>query len=965
MQPTNTPTDLSVADNLLAANQTGINAIQTQLASAVDGILTPQQQAIANTRRSLTATGNRAVGFQANLANGIQSALGEIAQSAVQPGAQAVQQIGQATATGQFSSRPMTPAEAQFFSTHPLPGTQDYLGPGVPGGISEGPGQPVAPPQTPPPQTFGQPPTPQAPPSGVPVAGAPPGATTPLQPAAGAPNVPLIPPTIPQGCTTAVPDLFQLGIPPVGGKAFCDSLPQIRQQFATLGNYLIGFATDQLGLTDFSDAMTAADGSSTWFGQVASMVNPVAWFVRLLRILPAGNLQKFKDAIACWWAVIKSTKFCNIDELASLSIVKAAINALEKMRIGTDALIWLTIDVRMTLDPINQTLDYLIACSCTTEIPQAGEIVESYLRGRYDDNTAQCLLCLRGWDWDVVRPLILARQELITPEEWIQWGRRNDYDETIIRDGLRAWGFYSADQRQAKLGLYDELPTIQDHLHWLQRNVFDSSYVRDFSLLDGFDTDTGIQSLDPDYAGYTTQFPSGRNFWQAFGHDLRALGYTKQRSAYDYAAHWINPAPGQLAEMMQRLRPGRVKPSIVFTQQDFLRVLAEQDVAPYFRERFLAISFRTLPLRQLNAATQQGLFNEEELRQRWQDIGFSPQDAATMAKATLYAARRNAATAAHGYNAALVSQLAEYRLITRDLAETYLSPQGFSPVQIDELFRAAQDRRVLAVKKKHEEGAVNEYAKLAVKAYADGTVSRDNARQALNQAGYTDLAADLTLTTEDLRVRMDTINAAVKQIHRAFRFGEIDATGSANALTLAGVQPQMVSTLVSRWQLEQSVPRISASQASILRWAKKGLISVQNALARLVNLGVAPDAAQLAILEVEQEITYAAQKAAAGRAKELAQAQRAAQKAVKDTQKQFCRLYTPQKMVKWYALRIIDEATFNGRLTQCGYTADERDKLFKQAEVARAANDKKAESKGTAGVEYTGPGADTAGAPAG
>jgi hypothetical protein len=335
---------------------------------------------------------------------------------------------------------------------------------------------------------------------------------------------------------------------------------------------------------------------------------------------------------------------------------------------------------------------------------------------------------------------------------------------------------------------------------------------------------------------------------------------------------------------------------VQFTQVDYLRVLAEQDIAPYFRKRFLAIAFRTLPLRQLNAAAQQGRFDRNELIQRWQDIGFSATDASTMADTTLVQAARQSASLGHGYTPAVVSELAQEGLIDKATANARLAPQGFTPAQVDDLFEVSSLKFDLAQRKKYDLKSVNEYAILAVKAWEAGVVSRQNAHDALTRAGYSDASATLELDTANLRQRMLSIEGATKAIHKAFLYGEIAPTDAATALVLAGIIPPAEQTLVTRWQLEMTVARRFMSGSKIITWMKKGILSIANGQQRLLNLGYPVTEVMLAIAEAQQDIQRAQALAAQRNVKALAAAQKAAAAAISKTQKQFCKVYSPSRL---------------------------------------------------------------------
>ncbi len=617
------------------------------------------------------------------------------------------------------------------------------------------------------------------------------------------------------------------------------------------------------------------------------------------------------------------------------------------------------IDIKLELVPLIELIDRVIRYLCPMEIPGVGDAIEAYRKGTMTTAVYECTMRMNGAEPAVFDSVLWSGRERLHDWEFIQWARRNDWTDTSISTALRDWGYLTQVESDQRVEMSYELPTISDHLHWLQRNVFDSEYVKDYNLLDGFDTDANIAALDPEYAGYQTRYPTGRNFWAAFGHDLHALGMREQYAAYHYAAHWVNLSPGQLAEMVQRLRPGRVDPSVQFTIDDFLRLLAEQDIAPFFRERLRQIAFRTLPIRQLTQLVVTRQIDAAELSQRWQDIGYKQADADILAKALMIQGERQRATQMRQYTPAVVAKLWPAGQIARADAYKVLAPQGMTQADVDTLLEVADKTLAATQYEKHTIKTIDDYARLAAKAYGDGVVSADNAIAALERAGYSADAATLEIQTIDLQRQMARADDAAKAIKRSFLRGELTATDATNAMALAGFLPGAAADYVSRWQLLLTVPRKAATRAQILKWARDGIISAASAEQRLLNLGYAPDTVRLDLLELAQTIKQAQQLAASRQAAQLARAQAAAQRALASTQKAFCKLYTPQKMELWYAERIIDESTFRSRLKQCGWNQDQINLSFEEATVKRAKRDEQAAKKGPTGIQYTGPGADT------
>jgi hypothetical protein len=299
--------------------------------------------------------------------------------------------------------------------------------------------------------------------------------------------------------------------------------------------------------------------------------------------------------------------------------------------------------------------------------------------------------------------------------------------------------------------------------------------------------------------------------------------------------------------------------------------------------------------------------------------------------------------------------------VTRAEAIAQLTPQGMSADDVDTLLDISMRKLRAAQYKKYNLRALNDYATLAARAYEDGVVSRDNAKQALVNAGYTDQAAELQMAKSDLDILKGQIDNATKAVRRAFLLGEVDQAGAVSALTLAGVLPPAAQRYVAGWQLQRTVPRISAATGKLLSWARRGLISVANLEVRLNNLGWNPPDIVLMLAEINQEIQQAQALAAKRHLADLAKAENAALRAQKAIQRAYCKPYSPAKLKLWYAERIIDEETLRARAGKCGMAPEALEDLVREAYVARDKADAKAQKSGPLGVQYTGQGADTGG----
>src|SRR5439155_2426641 len=126
------------------------------------------------------------------------------------------------------------------------------------------------------------------------------------------------------------------------------------------------------------------------------------------------------------------------------------------------------------------------------------------------------------------------------------------------------------------------LPPVTDILHFLVRGIGDPDIIKRFKLLDEFDVL---------YQGDLVKWGE-------------AAGIRKETMEAYHAAHWIVPPPGQLFEMLRRLRADNRPPGVQaadwdVTSEDLDRALRENATAPFWRPRIKAISYSPLGIRQI------------------------------------------------------------------------------------------------------------------------------------------------------------------------------------------------------------------------------------------------------------------------------------------------------------------------------------------------------------------------------
>lgn len=195
-----------------------------------------------------------------------------------------------------------------------------------------------------------------------------------------------------------------------------------------------------------------------------------------------------------------------------------------------------------------------------------------------------------------------------TPDVTYNQNTLNPIKEEFCRLGYRIG--YDKDESEKLFEALRPVPTFSILLEWLAKEVFEPDIRRRF-LLD-------------------TDYPA---IWDSL---MQSIGVPEfERRAY-WASHWIHPAPGQIGDMYTRFRSDRTNRSaedaagagvtisdLDMSKADFTESLKLHELAPYWRDRIIANSFRPLPLTLLQTAYAFGIKDDAWMKGRLEDYGYS------------------------------------------------------------------------------------------------------------------------------------------------------------------------------------------------------------------------------------------------------------------------------------------------------------------------------------------------------
>lgn len=121
--------------------------------------------------------------------------------------------------------------------------------------------------------------------------------------------------------------------------------------------------------------------------------------------------------------------------------------------------------------------------------------------------------------------------------------------------------------------------------------------------------------------------------------------------------------------------------------------------------------------------------------------------------------------------------------------------------------------------------------------YKDQAISRDDANGMLTDLGYDKDEADFILLVSDLQRVQRFTETAISTVHTQYINHKIDVTTAANQLDGIGVPAGQRDELLTLWDLERATKVVTLTASQIRSAVGKNLLSQDEALTRLTQLG--------------------------------------------------------------------------------------------------------------------------------
>jgi hypothetical protein len=344
-----------------------------------------------------------------------------------------------------------------------------------------------------------------------------------------------------------------------------------------------------------------------------------------------------------------------------------------------------------------------------------------------------------------------------------------------------------------------------------------------------------------------------------------------------------------------------------------------------------------------------------EFLERLKDLGSSEVDAAMIVESRRLEVARQRANSGAGWGPQSLRLGWAARTITADFVFEKMALLGYSRDEAQDLMdRADSDNQARAVKY-GQRRAVSESSKCALAAYTVGVADREQIQDLLEKIGWEKTTASSTLQALDICTATGTAKAAVANIKKRYQKGGINEQQAREVLAAVGIVASRVDSYLASWAAPPEPPAPQARAAQILRWVSQGLMSEDEARAKLTKLGWTGDDRELQLRAAVSQLARRDAQAEAAREKTAAQRGRYLARLAAESESQTRRLQEsvrkatpPSTLQGWYAKCVISEPWLRERLMAMGMRGEVLEAEVRSAKEARTARRASAERKGEA-----------------
>ena len=419
--------------------------------------------------------------------------------------------------------------------------------------------------------------------------------------------------------------------------------------------------------------------------------------------------------------------------------------------------------------------DYEVNQACPQEIPSQPDIDDMFLADELSLEQWECYTKANNNLPHLATKNLARKRERVNFSDALMMYRLEKISVETFTKIARQNGYISTEDINNKIATEIDIPTVSDLIRMMVRDVGDPEIIKAYGLDDQF---------AEKWSGELERFAN-------------AQGMTEEIAKLHWRAHWDHPSATQAFEMLHRLRPDSVwakkldaelkaeaaikgtrSAGVLTTAADVQRLLEVNDLSWYWRERLGAISYNPLTRTDVFRAFMIDAIEEDELKSAYQDAGYTAFDADT---------------------------LVQFAVQQKKERET----------------------------RKVGSRSVSKW----VKWFQTGIISMKELEAAVNERVPNSQKRKAILDDAEQEYAMMVRESNVKCIQYNYQHGTSDDMEAKALLVREGILLFDANRMIDQWHCKRKKAKKEATAAKLCEWRERNLITPDQQLKRLVNLG--------------------------------------------------------------------------------------------------------------------------------
>lgn len=428
----------------------------------------------------------------------------------------------------------------------------------------------------------------------------------------------------------------------------------------------------------------------------------------------------------------------------------------------------------------------------------------AFFRGFYDQQKYSNELAKLGFSDERIQAVKEASRPLLSPAD-IQFNYlRGNIDETTHDRELANYGFTGERIRLIKQ-LYNIIPGVQDLITMAVREVFSPEVAEKFGQFDNFPEDLAV--------------------WG------EQQGISREWLERYWAAHWGLPSPRQGFEMLHRR---------IIDEDELKLLLRALDVMPFWRDNLIKLSYNPITRVDVRRIFRLGIFDRDQVYERYLDLGYSPDDAEYLTKFTeVYEAPKVPSEVVKLRNTVIAITTDNYfeQRISREFAIQTLQQLGVRQESIDAALSVEDLKRQHALRGEGRISHALKVRKMVLKAYENRAMSHQDATSALTQIGMDGREIEIDLRDIDVTVERKVKAMVADRVQELYLGYTISVTEVHTILGASNFVSDEIDELLRQMDSIRTLGTRKPTKANLDKWFDQEIITVDEYENELRGLG--------------------------------------------------------------------------------------------------------------------------------